>query len=459
VIVRARSFFWLPTAATAVLGFASVAHASGFATARFGGEHGHPTTDNPTAVYYNPAALTASQGTHLYADGMFVLRRASYTHEPAPTDVPPAAGAERANTGEATLTNVAAVPMFGASTRLGDLALGLGVFVPFGGGETWDTRSEFTDHPSYPGPVDGVQRWYTISGTIQSIYATLAAAYPLGESGLSLGVSGNLIYSLVDTTNARTALGNDDVGIEGRSHLKVSGWQASFGVGVLYEPVKNTLWLGASYQARPNVAGGMVLSGDLEDNFTGSVDVTSVDFHQDLPDVIRLGARYRPEPRLELRLFGDYTRWSSLDDQCVARRGEPCTLNPDGSNAPGSGAIQSVPRHWNDAFGVRAGVSGWLGSRLELMSGLGYDSNAIPDSTLEPSFMDYDDFSAAVGARYEVASGFFLGACYTEFYNLPRDNSGSSVHPHEQAPSNGPDAGGRYTEWVGLLNLDAELVF
>lgn len=445
--------------ATALVLVASTAHASGFATARFGGEQGHPTASNPTAVYYNPAAMTGADGTHLFADGMFVLRHASYTHDPAPSDSPTPAVARRANSGEASLTNLAAVPMLGATTRIGRLALGAGFYVPFGGGETWDENSELADHPLYPGPVDGVQRWYTISGSIQSLYFTLAAAYPLGDTGLSLGLSGNAIHSSVDTTTARTVLGNDDVSIEGRSHLDVSGWQASFGVGALYEAVQKKLWFGASYQSRPNVAGGMVLHGELENAFSGAVDATAVDFRQDLPDVIRFGMRYRPEPHLELRLFGDYTRWSALTDQCVSRRDEPCTLNADGSAAAGSGAIQNVPRHWHDAFGVRAGMSSWLRPEIEVFTGAGYDSNAIPDSTLEPSLMDYDDVSFALGARYELAPGFLVAASYTQFANVPRENRGESEHPEQAAPSNGPDAGGRYSEWVGLVNLDLELIF
>ncbi len=438
---------------------ATTAQASGFATARFGGEHGHPTTENPTAIYYNPASLTGSSGTHLFAEGMFVLRRASYAHEPAPTDVTPPADARSANSGEATLTNFAAVPMLGASTRLGRLAVGAGFYVPFGGGESWGNNDAFADHPLYPGPVDGVQRWYSIEGTIESLYFTLAAAYPVSDTGLSVGVSANLIYSLVDATTARTVLGNDDILIEGRSHLDVDGWQAGFGVGVLYEPVLERLWLGASYQSRPNVSGGMVLHGKLENDFAGSVDTTKVDFRQELPDVIRVGARFRPEPELELRLFGDYTRWSAFEDQCVSRKGEPCELDPDGSAANGSGVIQNVPRHWQDAFGVRAGVSVWARPELEVFAGLGYDSNAVPDSTLEPSLMDYDDVSFAVGARYELWQDAFVSASYTQFENVPRDNSKKSVHPTEAPPSNGPDAGGQYDEWVGLVNLGVELGF
>jgi long-chain fatty acid transport protein len=114
------------------------AGASGFATARFGNEHGHPTTGNPTAIYYNPAGLALSDGTHLYADGLFALRRATYTHRAAPSDTPEPPDASGANTGEATLLNFVAAPMLGASTRLGSFALGAGAYVPFGGSERWE---------------------------------------------------------------------------------------------------------------------------------------------------------------------------------------------------------------------------------------------------------------------------------------------------------------------------------
>lgn len=442
----------------AVLLAAPSARASGFATARFGGEHGHPTTTNPTAVYYNPAAMTASQGTHLFVDGMFAARHTHYTHQPAPTDVPTPADGRGANSGQASLTNFAAVPMLGATTRLGDLALGAGVYLPFGGEETWDQNEAFEDHPAYPGPVDGVQRWYDIAGKIQSFYFTLGAAYPIGETGLSLGVSGNLIYSLIHTTTARTVLADDNLATEGRSRVDVSGWQASFGVGALWEALRGKLWLGASYQARPNVAGGMVLKGDLSQNYTGSVDVTPVDLHQDLPDVIRLGLRYRPEPTLELRLFGDVTRWSAFEDQCVSQRDQSCDVNADGSTAS-SGVIQNVRRDWNDAFGVRAGMSSWVKPELEVFTGAGYDSNAVPDATLEPSLLDFHDVSFALGARYELAPQLFLAGSFTQFLNVPRDTQGKSEHPTLQSPSNGPDSGGRYTEWVSLVNLNVEMVF
>ena len=72
------------TAALACIASASDAEASGFGTARFGGEHGHPMTDEPTAIYYNPAGITQKQGIHVMVDGAIAYRLASYTKSADP---------------------------------------------------------------------------------------------------------------------------------------------------------------------------------------------------------------------------------------------------------------------------------------------------------------------------------------------------------------------------------------
>src|SRR3954469_22533555 len=89
-----------------VLSLAHDVEASGFASARFGGEHGNPTETNPTALYYNPAGIAFSEGTHLFIDGSLAIRHATWTHAKSVHDVAEPAGAEGANFGKASLTNV-----------------------------------------------------------------------------------------------------------------------------------------------------------------------------------------------------------------------------------------------------------------------------------------------------------------------------------------------------------------
>ncbi len=454
-----RAFLVGAAALVTVASSSGLAQASGFSTARFGSEHGHPTTTNATAIYYNPAGIAESRGTHLYVDGLFAIRRATFEHDRAATDAEEPAGAEGANTGKATLLNFAAAPMAGVTTRVADFAFGLGAYVPFGGATSWDENDAFEDDPTYPGPVDGVQRWHTISGEIRSMYLTLAAAYRLGDSGLSLGVAGNLIRSNIDTIRARTVLGTNDLDQEGRSQLDAAGWQGSFAVGAMYQAIHDTLWIGASYQARPNVSGGMRLAGTLRNSFAGSLADDDIDVEQDLPDIYRLGLRYRAREDLELRLFGDFTRWSSLERHCIVQRDEPCELNADGSAPEGSSVIQNLPRDWNDTFGVRAGASYWFAPHLEGFAGLGFDSNAVPDETLEPTFMDADKVTATAGARLELVQNVHLAGSYMHVFYLPRDNTGESTLARVERPSRSPDAGGEYRQWLGAVNINVDVAF
>jgi long-chain fatty acid transport protein len=460
-MIRGRSA--LPLCAVALCGSAwtQPAFASGFSTARFGGEQGHPATDNATAIYYNPAGIAESEGFHVFVDGSLALRATSYTH--ASTGTPQEdVSVAGANDGEATLFNFAAAPMIGASAKLGNFAVGAGFYVPFGGAASWDKNEAFEGSQQYAGPVDGVQRWFGIDGSVQSAYFTLAAAYKIPQARLSLGVSGNLVRSQAHTVRgvAIDSSGQNTLATEGRALLDVSGFQGSFGVGALFEALPKQLWIGASYQSRPNVAGGMKLDGTLKLNLAGSVVNNDVELHQDLPDIVRLGARYKPTPVMELRLFGDFSRWSALQDQCVALKGDECEIAENGAEEPGtSRPIVNIARRWEDAFAVRAGASYWPIPAAEVFAGLGYDGNAIPDETLEPSLTDFHDVSVALGGRFAITKQLHLAAAYTHIFYIGRDTTGDSTLNALENPSKVPDSGGDYQQTIGVLNVNLDFAF
>jgi len=116
---------------------AGSADAAGFASARFGGELGNPVTTNPTALYYNPAGIAFSEGVDLFGDADLAIRHATWTHEaPAPL-ASEQQYSQVGNSGTASLLNVFGGPAVGATIKLGNLALGAGLFVPFGGRVNW----------------------------------------------------------------------------------------------------------------------------------------------------------------------------------------------------------------------------------------------------------------------------------------------------------------------------------
>ena len=103
---------------------------------------------------------------------------------------------------------------------------------------------------------------------------------------------------------------------------------------------------------------------------------------------------------LELRVFGDLTRWSRLQTQCVSVQGEPCAVFPDGTDAtPGATTIQNIRRRWQDTYGANLGVSYYV-RRRRAVRGAGFATAATPDATLDPMMPD----AAASASRWEVAS-------------------------------------------------------
>jgi len=373
-----------------------------------------------------------------------------------PRAAPEPADAAGANQGEADLRNLVASPFVGATYRVGRLSLGLAYFTPFGGQSAWERNERFESVTRYPGAVDGVQRWYSIEGILRSSYPSAASAWSFGS--VSAGLSVSAVETVASTLRARTEAGDDDVRNESRSWLDASGWAPSFGAGVTVEPLERTLRLGLSYQARPNLDGEVRARGHLRTVLPiGSRDDNAVDFHTNLPDIVRAGVTYQPSPEVALRAFGDVTRWSVLQDQCVTRRGARCDVRADGSAGPG--VIQNQRRDWHDTFGVRLGASYWTSPDLELFVGGGFASNAVPDATLEPALPDWNTVSAAAGASALVAGRLRVTPTWTQILYLSRDTSGKSIHPDLLPPSRGPSSSGRYSQQLGVLDVNVDYAF
>jgi long-chain fatty acid transport protein len=448
---------------------AAPAQAAGFYTARYTGEHGHPVTDNATAIYFNPGAMTRGKGSRLLGDANIAIRSLSYQREGHPSDEPPPAGStgfEDANIGTADALNVLVGPTIGFITDFDSVAVGILIHGPFGGAVQFNQDERFTNNPTFAGPADGVARYSVVSANLASVYFSPGAAWEIVD-GFSLGVALNLIYSMVKTTRAQNGTtGDNDLETEGRSSLDVSGFQWSFGLGAMWEAVRDQLWIGASYQAQPNVSGGMVLEGEQSTYFvnpSGSVSQgkKEADLHQTYPDVVRLGLAHRPQTQLEWRLFADWQHWSVLDDQCVGIAGEDCDTGVNGTPLAGTSPLVNARRNWQDTIGVRAGISYWTTETrdLEIFGGLGFESNAVPDETLDASLHDANKFSIAVGGRLALSKSFHVAASYTHLQYLNRDNRNKSIASQLSPPSKTPDMGGIYKSWVGIFNVNGELAF
>jgi long-chain fatty acid transport protein len=452
--------------------FVTPAHAAGIAVARFGGEHGTPTTGDPTAIYYNPAGLAFTKGTNVYVEGLIALRSLTYNRAAGAIDnvltpgetgpgTPQGLGVQ-ANSGEASLFNPVISPFIGVASNLGveNLGVAVGFYTPFGGTSVWKDNEQFRGNTQFPGAVDGQQRWHNIEGTIRSSYITAAGAYQIPSAKLSFGLGLNVVLSQISTVRARNVDGTDHLVSasgsvqEGRSFLDVKSTGFSIGAGVIYEPTPE-LRIGLSYQSQPNF-GDMKLTGTI-DNKLATAPATQGDAEvvQQMPDVIRLGVQYQASEQLQLRFWGDFTRWSVFDKQCImdaAIEGRSCEIDEDGAVVAGSsGIIANIPRYWKNTFGLRASGSWNFTKDLELNGGFGYDGNAVPDKTMESSLPDMTKLTVSVGSRIGLLDGamdIVLG--FTQVIYLSR--SLDPMAPLE-APSTVPDGAGEYKQWVSVFTV------
>jgi long-chain fatty acid transport protein len=463
--MTSRKFILVAAAAAATL-VAPKAMAAGFANTRIGGEQGTPVATNPTALYFNPAGMAFSEGTNL---GLYIgvaVRDATWTRSRAPSDNPDPPGGQGANTGEAHLLNVLGGPTFGGTTKFGNLVLGAGFFAPFYGVQHWHSNGDFGGTQKYPLAYAGVQRFFSIDDDLEELYFSAGAAYRLGP--VSIGATGNFISAFVQHTQAKTYSGNGlpDTAAEGRSVLDVSGFSGSFAAGAMVELLPKQLWIGASYQAQPGL-GSQTLTGSLDntDNHGVLKHYGNATFIESLPDVFRAGVRWTPKnSRFEIRVFGDLTRWSKLTTQCVGESGSPCGVNSDGTAANGAVTLQNNRLYLKDTRAARLGVSYWPSPHLEVFAGAGYETGATIDATMSPSLTDADNVQGSLGTRFRLATFLTLAVSYTHMQYFTRDNTGKSELAElngmqVQPPTVQEDAGGVYTQWIGLLNVNLESQF
>jgi len=397
--------------------------------------HGQPELANVYALDFNPAALGGLHGTNIVADGALVLGYVAFDRAAplSPGSSNTATSPNRAqyvasNTGENTALNPGFIPFLGASTDFGSRAFfaGGGFYAPFGGSIKWQPASRWAGNTALPGAVDGPQRWQSISVVDASVAASAAFGMRLLDERLSVGLALTAYAHQVKLDRAFNSDGTDDVtgpnGVlkEGRAYLDVSGVDAGASIGAYVVPDRDRrLRLGASYTSQPGF-GQMRLTGTLKQRLGITPPAsTDVDLLQTYPDIVRLGAAYQVTDDVDLRLHGQYVRWSVFDNACVVHRDKPCDLKPDGSAVTQGQIIANDEANFHDTVAMHAGVGYWPQPRAEVFADAGFDTSAEPSDSQGRTLFDSFKVIGSVGLRYTLSEHWAVAGSYTAIYYLP----------------------------------------
>jgi long-chain fatty acid transport protein len=360
---------------------ASLAAASGFGLfqhgARATGQVGAFTAraSEPSAVYYNPAAITQLDGFQLQAGLDFNN----------PTDKYSSA------TGSFEDHHVIQFPPHLYATwkpKGNPFAFGIGIDSPAYYTEDWEEAL-------FPG------RFLTRRVELRLFEVHPVVAYDLGE-GWSVG------------GGVRYLRGNFDQEKNGLFQISPAGTTTTFPVEVRRNAGANVdayAWDLSVHYGAPHWGWGAVYSSEANLKGNGSVgyfarDVPaipgldaalaarfgagSISESFKIPQELRGGIWYAPYPELRFEFDAAYQTWSDLDTTDI-------TFNPD---AFGGGPTERTIRDWKNTTSLRLGVEGDVTDNLSLFGGIASEPSPVPGATLEPGFPRGDAMVYGAGFTY-----------------------------------------------------------
>src|SRR6202035_5519017 len=356
------------------------AAASGFDLFQHGGratcQAGASTAraSDPSAVYYNPAAIARLRGLQLEAGLDF--------ENPTDTYRSPTGGNEASH----VIQFPPSVYLTWHAAGGSPIALGFGIDSPFYSDMNWDTAL-------FQG------RFLTRRFQLQIFEAHPVVAYELSDA---LSVGGGVRYAYGSMKQGDNAILQANsipfprIEVKRDANSNVHGYafdlalhyaRPAWGWGAVYRSSENLKGSGdADYEARDVPEGVPGLPQELATRFArGSV---SQSFR--LPDELRGGVWVAPYPELRVELDGSFERWSGIPDTSL-------TFNPDPF---GDGPTVTRRRDWKDTLNLRLGVEGNVNDTLALFGGFGLEPSPVPSRTLEPGFPRGDAKIYAAGFTY-----------------------------------------------------------
>lgn len=378
--------------------------------------------DDPSAVFYNPAAIVRLKGFQLQAGLDFLSPDSTYESASGRIEdhhlihFPPAIYATWK-------------PSNGAP-----YAFGIGLDSPVYYDQDWFTalfpgrfltrRSELTLFELHPVVSYAIDSHWSVGAGLRYERGTMV----MGDNGLA-SLSGSV--------------GPDILEVERTADVSVDG--LGFDLSVDY---KREIWgWGAVYRSRVNLSGSGTSYYHVRDvpNDPALMDLIARQFAKGsaksgftLPSELRGGVWVAPYPQLRLELDAALERWSELGTTVVHY--DPSAL----------GAAKSWPRDWKDTLSIRLGAEGDLNSHWSLGGGLAFQPSPLRTSTLDPGFPRGNATAYTVGATYNLPKiSFDLGYSLWHY---------STEHAYGQEKFR-PTRTGKYTTRTQVLGFSARWRF
>ena len=329
--------------------------------------------NDPSAVYYNPAALGEVDGNNLLLSGTYVNVQSSVENS----------GRRARNKHD---DNFLATLFANYHLPNTDFSFGVGAYSPFGLATTYE--NDFT-------------RFAAERTELKTLYITPAAAWHPSKY-FSIGAGASFVHAsglfsrglCLDPITSCTA----PIGLEGRLRLTDTANAFAYNLGALIKPLDNVK-IGFSYRSRVDLRFD---DADVKLRGSFSTTTTKADIRPiPLPPVINTGVFWQVRPNWGAELVYEYTRWSEFENFNATFSPSP-TFLPLGFPISGF----SFPEDWKNTSTLRFGSYYVLNKNWELRGGLAVEESPIPNRTLNPAIPGADllTLNAGLGYKWENIS-------------------------------------------------------
>ena len=463
----------------ALLLFGAYASGASLDLLEVGGPFGTPTATDATAVWWNPAGLSADHGTRVHLEAAPTIGGVDFDR------VDP-----YGNGGANSYKFVGVVPYMGIASDLGVRGLGVGaaLIVPYARGA--DSQSE-----------DGTGRLHMREGNSQALYFMGGASWNIADR-VQIGGGVAAIHSSWDAyldseslTGLHDALGAEstytDEQIEDPDYNTqvdyepLSTWTMGWSIGARADIIPDKLIIGATFISGATVVnkGTMQIrfSCPPEEDTVGrygwesiglcdkNVDANGSVGYQ-LPWRLHGAVAFKPIPALSVQAMGGFVAWSQYDNFDIVIEDVEYSDSADGQITTETAEAVEKTREWardnTDSYWFAIDAKGsLLNDKLLLGGRLTYDKGAVPDHAMSPNNYDTDTVMLGLMAAVKPIPYLELGLSYTHHFGLDRtiDDSGFFLTLDEEKKKEDrfeyAQMNGKYTSSIDRIGITVRSQF
>ena len=417
-------------------------------------------TDDLTALYYNPAALTRLDRPQFMlnvagVDQFVTFSRAQTSgagplnEDGTPTDITFDSIEDQAS--------AFVIPHFGVSSKLGTkkTTFAFGFYPPYApdlaygadGPQRYSLIDVMIIQTSLgPTVAHKFNDWVSIgvgaAWGVMMVEEELKVSVPFHKSQVRSDIVDGQIVTTIDDPTPNEDPAND-VGFK----FSAADWKGfSYNAGLTIEPPDGQWAFGLMVQPPVKFEAKGELSANFSDHvlategFAGAPIILSdssvdkdVTLNITMPLILKTGFAFRPNEDSEIEIAGVWQNWSSIKTITITDLNLPIDLNED-HPVPDAQMDDIVidddvnlPADYKDSWSIRLGCEEDFNRKFTMRAGVFYETSGVPESTQSVTLVDGDKVGYGIGGSYRPSENWSLDFGVSQSFLNPTNATNSEV--------------------------------